>query len=115
MAEGSTLSETGDWDDVEASVIVGAMAIEAAIESRSDDGPMRRVFKLRLIQGRPATLTASRATPPPTDELAGEPPVAITLQAVVGRFGDHERERRLLQAVAARLEDLRGVEFAPIR
>jgi hypothetical protein len=42
-------------------------------------------------------------------------PEPITISVRVGRWGDSAREEELLKAIRARLNDLKGVDWAPIR
>lgn len=100
----SELVATGDWDDVEAAVIIGAEQAEMALISTEAGEPGRLAFDLVTVGGEPVVLTALRGD--------GS---AIVLQSRAGRFGDHDKERRLMSAVAARLRALHGREFAPVR
>jgi hypothetical protein len=99
---------TGDWDDVYASALVSAPEIDAAILGRSrEEG--RTTIRLITISEKPGTLVAERLGPP------SDRPQPIRLTVKVGYFGDLESERRLLAAVAERLRELAGVEWAPRR
>lgn len=104
VPDGSRAEIPGDWDDVEAAVIIGAERAEMALVSTDDQDPERLAFDLVTVGGEPVRLTAARA---------GEGRIA--LEARVGRFGDPARERRLLSAVAARLRALFGRDYAPVR
>ncbi|MBL8990728.1 MAG: hypothetical protein JNJ48_04010 [Phycisphaerae bacterium] len=113
--QASTVSVRADWDDIDAALDVGLLAGECAVVS--DDRPRRGVvahavtFTLRTIQGEPGTVTFRRQAEGPADPRGPEP---ITGEAVLGRYRDADRERRLLAAVARRLEALAGVDWAPI-
>lgn len=107
----SVLAAEGDWDDLAASVQVGAEQSEMVVVKQTcagnDQTPAR--FELRTNLNEPVVVEASR--------IAGASAASgtMSLRAGVGRFGDDARERALLAAIARRLHDLRGVEFAPIR
>ena len=92
----------GDWDDLDAALEAEAESAEVAV-MRSRRGPDRVVYALVSIEGKPGELIAVR----------GEEG-RLTLSARIGRFGDSEREARLLRAVAGRLGRLRGVDVAPL-
>lgn len=70
--------------------------------------PVERLYYLQTLRDEPATLTARF-----DGSVSGTG--RITLTASVGRAGDAAREQALLENVARRLEQLRGVDFAPIR
>jgi hypothetical protein len=94
---------TGDWDDVDAAVDAGVSAAEVAkVDVRSSPDLSTRTYQLRTITDEPAWLIAQRAG-------TGR----VSLGARVGRFGDPERESRLLRAVSERLNALYGVDWAP--
>lgn len=114
---GITLVVRGDWDDVEAAVQVAAGRSEMGIvkvlgtqlnPAEAAKVPTRRcVFELRTSGDEPATLEFRAAsTADPGD---------IVATAHVGRYGDRVREEHLLAEVRRRLEDLAGVDWAPIR
>lgn len=110
---------TGDWNDVAAAVDAGARAAEMAVvnSSTSEDG-RTRTFALVTATDEPARLTATTKSSEaatrgkPWGAAAGAGP--IELSASVGRFGDADRERKLLRAVRQRLERLSGVDSAPL-
>jgi hypothetical protein len=80
---------------------VGVGAIEAAIlKTDASDDEFR--FELVTIRSEPGLLTVRRAGPN-----------AVTAEASVGRFGDPDRERRLVQAFTTRLRQLHAVDYAP--
>lgn len=99
----------GDWDDVDAAILVGLEQAEMAQLRRRSPGPDEVVVELLTLRDQPGTLRLTRE--PPT----GDGPTRITIEASVGRVREPDLERRLVRAVARRLEDLRGVEFAPVR
>lgn len=101
-----------DWSDVPAAAIIAAEAIESVIvepapETGRDD--LRAEFRLQTLSGARGTLTASRALTGPGEG------VEITLTASIGPFGDPAMESALLGAMSNRLNQLRGVEYAPVR
>jgi hypothetical protein len=105
VEEGSELVLQGDWDDVDAAVRTGASHAEMAVVEGVAE-PDRREFQLRSISGETGKMIATRLSP-------GEPS-RIRLVARLGHFGNPEAERRLLGFVAKRLEQLRGVDWAPL-
>ena len=103
-----TATVTGDWDDVDAAVETAAGQSEMAellVEAVSD---RERVYTLRTIRDETAKLVVRRGPG------AGVNGVPIQLEARVGAFGDASQEQRLLRAMTRRLEDLKGVDFAPV-
>ncbi|MBX3359210.1 MAG: hypothetical protein KF745_12375 [Phycisphaeraceae bacterium] len=115
----STLKVEADWYDLDAALLVTAPSIEAAVEAASEPDTNPRLFSLRTIAGEPATLeiTAEPGPEPlpfpraPADSI---PPVTMTMRCTVGLMGDPAREKKLLEALAARLRELRGRDFAPL-
>jgi hypothetical protein len=97
-------SVTGDWDDVEAAVIVGAAKAEVAILWPPTVEPDRQVYELLGVAGEPGRLEAS---------LAEDGSIVLTCS--IGRFGNPAAESRLVRAVAQRLRDLHGRDYAPLR
>lgn len=94
----------GDWDDIDAAVDVGMSAAEVArVDARTSPDGQTRTYELRTITDEPAWLVARR-------EEGGR----IGLGARVGRFGDPEREAKLIRGVAERLKALYGVDWAPV-
>lgn len=96
-------SVRGDWDDVPASVLVAAQLCEMALAKTTEIDDRQARFDIVTALNEPVIVHAHRL---------GE---LVELRAAVGRFGDHAREQALLQRVAERLSDLRGVETAPVR
>jgi len=115
FSTGETLLTTGDWNDLEAAARVGAEACQIAITSVESPSQSLYVFKLVTPTDEHGTLTARRRTATPDDPTAAEGPIAIELHASLGLFGDSSNEKKLLRAVEARLTDLKGVDWAPIR
>ncbi|MCC6322617.1 MAG: hypothetical protein IT438_14405 [Phycisphaerales bacterium] len=103
-----------DWDDLDASVIIGSRAIRAVVVQSETIDPTIRRYQLRLFDGQDGTLTATRESAAPEGDEQSEPPTDFTLHAVIGRFSDSRVETDLLRATTHRLRQLRGVEFAPL-
>lgn len=99
----------GDWDDVEAAVLVGAPKAEAVILDSTLEGN-EYIFRLKTVRDEPGRLVARRDA-----ATAGQDPGPIHLSATIGLFGNPEAERRLLRAVRDRLEALAGVSYRAIR
>lgn len=114
LGAGERESAVGDWDKVDASVAVGVSKVEMAVVSQRDSAPNERVYELVTSTDEPARLTVRRTDGAGAAARASGPQV-IDLFAQVGRFGNAEREKALIRAVRARLGDLAGVDFAPIR
>lgn len=95
----------GDWDDIDAAVDVGMSAAEVArVDARTSPDGRTRTYELRTSTDEPAWLIARR-----------EEDGRVGLGARVGRFGDPEREQKLVRGVAERLKSLHGVDWAPVK
>lgn len=102
-----------------AAVEAGARAAEMAVvsSSQSDDG-RTRTYQLVSVTDEPAQVVAqirggaSVSSTPSWGAAGGAGPIEIS--ASVGRFGDVQRERKLLRAIRQRLEQLSGVDSAPL-
>jgi hypothetical protein len=105
----TSLVVEGDWDDVESAILVGLDQAEMAQLRRRTPSADEVVVELITLRDQPGTLRLSR------EPATGDGPTRITIEASVGRAREAELERGLVRAVARRLEDLRGVEFAPVR
>ena len=117
VSSGSVLRETAipasirtlaDWDDVEPAIGVALGRTELVKVGIERPTPDRIEVRLLSSQDEPGLLVVAR-------EAAGPDPVPMTLTCTVGRFGDPAREGQLIAYVVERLEQLRGVEFAPVR
>jgi len=104
----STLTVQGDWSDVEAAVDVSVTRAEVAVTSTAFE-PSRMQFGLVTATDEVGELVVLRE-----DASGNGEGVPIRLEVHIGRFGDAPRELRLLEAVAKRLEQLRGRDVAPI-
>ncbi len=106
----SVIRVDADWVDVEAAVAVALGKSELVKVRLERPDPSRLIYTLRTSRDEPATLTIDRLDGPETAD-----PVRMRLACRVGRFGDTLREEVFLALVAARLEQLRGVEVAPLK
>lgn len=99
----------GDWNDINAAAEIGSAQAESVwVGSPKDVSPTERVFQLAHISGARGTLTVTRADAEHAEDIL------ITLVCTMGRFGEPALERKIIEGTARRLEELRGVEFAPI-
>lgn len=106
---GASVVVRADWDDLDAALELAVRKVEAAVVVRRDPAPGRAEFEIVTATDEPGILTATAG------EAPGPRPIPIRLEARVGRFGDRDREGRVLQAWRARLEQLAGVDWAPAR
>ncbi len=100
-----------DWDDLDAAVEVAAAKAELAVVSRRDERDGSARVELVSATDEPALLVAR----PAHGYSPGPRPILIDLSLGVGRFGDSTRERIFLDAVKSRLEQLAGVDWAPLK
>lgn len=100
-ANATTGSMVGDFDDIDAAVRVAATKAEVAVVSSRALSQDAIEYELVTLTGEPGRLRVERRN----DNLQAE--------CSIGRFGDPERENRLLEALRSRLRDLYGVEWAP--
>lgn len=106
----STSGTAGDWNDIDAAVLVGASVAEmAVVEAKGAPESDRREYVLTTVREEPALLVVVK-------ERGGESGgvARVRLEATVGRYGERARERALMDAVASRLKDLAGVDYAPL-
>lgn len=119
LSEPERALTTGDWDDVDAAVdaAISKKGVEMAVLSSRDEEGGTRVYELTTIGDEPARLVVHRKlNESATGVRHGRgAPEAMSLEAWVGRFGDRDRERALIAEVRARLGDLAGVDYAPLR
>lgn len=103
-----------DWDDLDAAVEVACTRQQLAPIGTTEEEPHRRTYELRSPGDEPAWVFAERQGEalPGTDGRI--PPQPITLRARFGRFGDEGREAALVDAVARRMRQLAGVDYAPL-
>jgi hypothetical protein len=94
----------GDFDDVESAMYAATVAAEVVDIGISHPSADQVRFELTTLESAPGWMTATL-----------RPDGLIELRSRIGRFGDVKRERRLIAAVAARLEELRGRLAAPVR
>jgi hypothetical protein len=110
--EASQLVIHADWNDVEGSVQVAIGQAEVATEGL-EATPDSYTYSLRSVGAVPGTLTITREPGAPDDK-----PIPVTLTCRFGHFrdkADRAREQRVLEKVAARLRDLAGRDYAPVR
>ncbi len=98
---------SGDWDDIDAAVLAGTNKAEFVVAAWWWADPDTRVYSLRNAHGTSGTLRLHRNPDNP-----GE---AISIAAWIGPFGDAAAEREVIAKVRQRLEQLRGVDAAPIK
>lgn len=107
----------GDWDDVEAALEVALSSAELAVigkaalhvvPAETNEISTRRVaFDLVTVGDEPAAVRFAA--------LRTGDPTPIEVFARIGRFGDVQLEDRLLAAIAHRLTQLEGKDFAPLK
>jgi hypothetical protein len=119
-SSGTTLQAVGDWNDIDAAVEVAVKKAELAVvearDATDERGRAQRVFTLVGLGNEPAELiVTAKGGAGDKSSLAQAGPVAMQLSASVGRFGDAAREKTLVNALRARLGQLSGVDFAPLR
>ncbi len=97
----------GDWDDVPVAVRygLGQLGMASLREGIDEDGSM--VWYLRTAGDEPGIVKVWQ------DGQKVEGFSRIFMRVTIGRFGDADREKRLLRATARRLKQLKGVEVAP--
>ncbi len=105
----AALTVQGDWDDVDAAVEVGVGQGEAAVvrSQAAPDGLQRR-YELKHVSGLTGVLNV-RA------ESDGKDPRPIALSCTMGAMESGGLSHRIIERVARRLTDLKGLEVAPIR
>jgi hypothetical protein len=94
----------GDADDVDSAVYAASMAAQTVDIALDTPGPGRWEYSLLTVDGSPGTLSVVQRA----DGL-------IEMTCRIGRFGDAEREQHYVAAIAARLEELHGVDYAKIK
>lgn len=109
--EQNSRTVVADWEDVPAAVSVATGQVELAVVDRSNPDPNRLVYELKSIRDEPGVLEVSR---PQNGWIPGLP-VVLTLRCEVGRFENKKTQDHLLHTLMQRLQDLRGVDAAPIR
>lgn len=104
----SSIQINADWDDVDAAMIVAAQHVEATVTRASEVSPTHRRYVVTHVSGEVGEVNVTRA------DAARDEQVDLRAMCRIGRIHEPERDRALLQALAARLTALRGVEFAPL-
>lgn len=98
-----------DFDDVDAAVDAAVGRVEAAVLS-SKQTTEGWEYELVLLHGEPGRLKVSKAGSPVDSESAG----ILEVRAALGLWGMPSLERKLESDVATRLNQLSGVDFAPL-
>jgi len=119
LPPGATLSrDTGDFDDIDASIGYAAgrseMALLRSFDADGPEGP-RRTFELVTIKDEPVVVQVTRLDEGPEGAAQAGEGASLRIGCRIGAFGDPEREERFIEAFKRRLGDLEGVEVAPIR
>jgi hypothetical protein len=97
-----------DWNDTDPAVEVALHQVQMALVHKTrEEGDLERRYELLTHTDESAVLILRRDRP--TIQLQ-----TITLEAHVGRFGDADREDRLVRSVRHRLRSLAGVDHAPV-
>ncbi len=99
-----------DWDDADAAVYGGLQASDVAVSRVVEVSPARREYHLRAMSGEDGLLVIERT--PDSTATAAEAS-RLTLHCTIGRLGDAELERQVVELVLERLHALAGREFAP--
>lgn len=100
----TTAVVAGDFDDMESAMYAATVAAEVVDVATSRPAPDQIRFDLATLGGSPGWMIATL-----------RPDGLIEIRARVGRFGDVDRERHLIAAVAARLEELKGILASPVK
>lgn len=95
----------GDWSDISAAMDAVAERHALGILERVGDASAAR-FELVDIRGRPVAVVVSR------EAIADSGSFTVEIHA--GRFGDADLERKIARDLAHRLDQLFGVDVAPI-
>lgn len=98
-----------DFNDVDAAVDIAVGRVEAAVLS-SNQTPSGWEYSLVLLHGEPGRLSVSKVEPAGDDATSG----LLELRASLGLWGMPSLERKLESDVATRLDQLSGVDFAPL-
>lgn len=111
QAPPTTTRVEADWDDVYAATVAAAGKTESVVLSTRTPSPNELVVELQTIRDEPVEVTARMVGRPASD--GGSVPIDITCR--YGLLGDAGEQRRMLDAISARLVDLRGVDYRPVR
>lgn len=104
------------WRDLDPAVRFAARECGMAVERVDRSAEGERVYELVTVKSEPVVLRARLAPAEAGADGAGEGTNALSalerleLSAEVGRFGDGEREEKLVAETRARLRALRRVE-----
>ncbi len=116
ISTGITTLVSADVDDLDAAARVAASRLNMDVVDIIKDSTTR-FYTLRTVRGEPAWLRIE--LPAPTQNFAIDsttpPPLSITISAAVGRFGDADRERSLINNMKKRINQIRGDTYKPVR
>jgi len=107
----TTIRVNADWDDVYAATVTAAGQAESVILTAQSNAAGELILELETIRDEPVEVTARIAGEPSTP--GGSVPIDLTCR--YGRLGDAREQQEMLAAISARLADLKGVDYRPIR
>lgn len=107
--EGSSTIVTGDWDDVEAAVLVAVPRHELAVVSAHAPDDQTRQWVLVDMRDRQGLLTVQRKSLSAAGDWGPSP---LTITCRIGPWGDSEQERALIRTLQDRLMQLDGKDVA---
>lgn len=105
----AALTIQADWDDIDAAVETGVAKAEAVVirSSVSPDALQHR-YELKHVSGVTGVLNARV-------ETEGKDPRSIVLSCTMGAMENGGVAKNVVDRVARRLAELKGIEVAPIR
>lgn len=107
-----------DWDDADAAVEAALTRCASSVlrDRRYAGGgagtppePIEITLEIVTLRGDEGAIRLRRLDP-----WNGVDPVRVVVEASVGVFGNRRAEGCLVRAIALRLEQLRGVDYAPL-
>lgn len=104
-----SIQVTADWNDIDAALDVGLVRGQSAIVQTTRQ-PRHVTFTLTSITGRHGQITFARQSDAAGPQAPSEP---IVIQALIEGSQGPTLAQRLLEATAARLNQLAGVATAP--
>lgn len=108
-ADAADASVRADWDDADAAVYGGLSRLVVAVTRIVPVSPDQRQYQLRCMSGEDGLLVIDRPAGAPDD------PLQLRVRCSIGRLGDPELERAVVEGVTRRLHELCGVEYAPLK
>jgi len=122
LAPESRSHASGDRDDIWPAITAAMTQNEMAVTDVYYDPPDRRTYLIKSVRDEPVRLTLEgpgfgegASIVGPFLDGAGGPTGEVRMTCQVGRFGDPEREHKLMRDVATRLRQLEGVGATKIR